>query len=288
MAGANGSVRARVPTRRAERLADALAAYEPVLRNRIESAAAGEEAWARTSVALLAKTKDALARGRINEGWACLQEAQRHELTGMTAAEQLARAQSVLHEATADGKLADWRRRCVETLLAPTRAAPPEIVPVTDLREATRMLHEQFQDDQGRVEMLRGQLLVAGLVVAVIVGIILVIAYRVGFEGGRAYWDLVIVTVAGSLGGAGSAVVATARGGPTQRVPEYLNWAPMMLIRPVFGAAAAIVIYFFMRGGVLPGAADNLWSLSATAFVAGFSERWFLGVVGAFQAKQSG
>jgi hypothetical protein len=222
--------------------------------------------------------------GRVNEGWACLHEAQRHELGGMDAAEQNARANSVLHEATADGKLAEWRRVCIESLLAPIREEPPTAVSLADLSEATRVLQEQFQDDQARMETLRGQLLIAGVVVTAIIAVVLGLAYRGAFDA-RAFSDLIIVTVSGALGGAGSAVIGTARGGPTQRVPEYLNWAPMMLIRPIFVAGAAIVIYFFMRGGVLPEAANDTWTLAATSFIAGFSERWFLGVVTAFQGR---
>lgn len=277
----------RTAGQRAIRLAEAINVWEPVLHGHIAAANGTGATWPGVSHALLVRARQALESGRIAEGWACLQEAQRHALAALDSAQRNARAAAVLHEA-GSGKLSAWRRASVEALLANANADPPQDVTPADLDEAVRILHEQYANTYQRIGIVQRQLLISGIVIVVLIALVILLAWYNVFGDTSALRQLGVASAAGALGGAGSAVIATARSSVDKRIPEYLNWGPMMLIRPVFGAAAAIAVYFFMRGGVLPGAVETSWTLAATSFIAGFSERWFLGVVSAIEGRNGG
>jgi hypothetical protein len=278
------AVAPRTAGQRAARLAEAINAWEPVLHGHIAAANGTDATWPGVSHALLVRARQALEHGRVSEGWTCLQEAQRHALAALEPDERRAHAATVLHEA-ASGKLSAWRRASVESLLAAAAEDPPREVSLPDLDEAVRILHEQYANTYQRLTIVQRQLLISGIVVSALIALVLLLAWYNFFDDVAALRHLAVATTAGALGGAGSAIIATARSSVDKRIPEYLNWGPMMLIRPVFGAGAAIAVYFFMRGGVLPGAVETTWTLAATSFVAGFSERWFLGVVGAMEGR---
>ena len=69
---------------------------------------------------------------------------------------------------------------------------------------------------------------------------------------------------------------------PERRIPDQLADWPVTTLRPLLGAAAATGIALMVQAGVVSFGEpeDQEVALLAVAFLAGFSERWFLGIIG--------
>jgi hypothetical protein len=99
-----------------------------------------------------------------------------------------------------------------------------------------------------------------------------------------AVWDraevgvFLVIAVLGGVGGALSAVRAVTAT-PARRIPEQLADYVALLSHPLVGAAAAIGAAVLLRAGIVTIKGDPDRVVYAAAFLAGFSERWFIGLV---------
>lgn len=145
------------------------------------------------------------------------------------------------------------------------------------LYEATLLRDEGFQNQYRRIEKLREHLVFLSVALALsLLGILLMAVFvpvplteQFSF-GGRI---LGYVALFGALGGSLSAIRSVSRSATRSRIPEQMAQGSIVFVRPLFGAAAALAAFAFLRSGVLSVQANNDAALMAVAFVAGFTER---------------
>ena len=69
---------------------------------------------------------------------------------------------------------------------------------------------------------------------------------------------------------------------------DYRTSVKRMMLKPLFGAVAALTVYFFLSANLISGVAvTSAGTYVVAAFLAGFSERYFLRIVDA-QSKETG
>lgn len=243
---------------------------------------------------LLDAATGCLRAGDVASGWKCLQQLDREMLSGANAVELEVQLVSALSEA--ERKLGRWRGNAVKGAL--TRWEQSGEVDVPDpaagalatrrrlLQEVLFHLHMTHQNLYHNIDKLRVQLWLIGALVAFLVLFVLWLN-TCGFflplrqEGPLSFTQLIqLAVLSGFAGGTLSVAFQVARADPTQRIPEVTASFIVTLVRPVVGAAVALPVLFFVESGLLAvGDENRRWLLLSLCFVAGFSERWFLGVV---------
>lgn len=234
----------------------------------------GEGAMSAESIRLLGKASDAARRADLDGGWALLLEVERSELPGYSEGELAARVVSLRNEA--GEKLRGWRRAAASELLGAEDGHMPGL---DEVQEAIRIRNEHFHNQYHKLELLREQLrILAPILVAALVLFAAIVGIRGFVIGQLAGRDVVLVMLLGALGGALSGVRSLA-GDKHRKIPERLYDWPVTLMRPVVGAAAALGVALLLQASVVQIGDGQLLALLAAAFVAGFSERWFLGLI---------
>lgn len=227
---------------------------------------------------MLNNADQALRQSDLNSGWSFLLEAERIEIAALTDPQRDARAVALRTE-VAD-KLREWRRNAALELLGDGAAG--RRASVDEVKEAIRIRNESSHNQYHKLDLTREQLKLLGWVLlAVLVGLVLVARFGV-FPIGKLDWiHLVTLMILGALGGSLSGVRSLA-GRRDRKIPDQLSDWPITALRPLLGAAAATGVTLMVQAGIVsfgdPQRQDNV--LLAVAFLAGFSERWFLGVIG--------
>lgn len=235
--------------------------------------------WSDALERLLDATEHALKVNDVELGWRCFKAAMRMELYGLDALADKsaydAKARAIFGEANT--KLSSWRKEAVANLLA-RDGKLNETIPVDQLVCAAQILHEHQDNEYQKLEVVKGQLLLLGCIVALVV-LIWVAAVPALVPIGtdqllvNSRESAFAIALFGVLGAAVSGILSTARDGSSKRIPEKLLDWPILVTRLAIGAGTALVVAVFLGAGLL-----NLGKLSpqltlAAAFAAGFSER---------------
>jgi 8-oxo-dGTP diphosphatase len=264
----------RFRSRSYRRLDGTLRAYAQELEWRLNRNAGAPPAWSPVAFSLLRESRRCLRRGLIDEGWQTLMAAQRLELLALDEDERATRAAALREEAKR--KLTAWRRAAVLDAV-PVGSAPTP----TALWFATLIRDENAQNEYRKLAVFRDQLTTMGVLVGLILFAIAVLArwHPIPFAEYEAYAGsfalLVYVLLFGMLGGAISTMIPRGPKRPSGRIPEHLTDAAFGRLRPLIGAASALVIYIAFVADILPFAltADVGAAVLLLAFAAGFSER---------------
>jgi hypothetical protein len=263
-------------SRSLKRLSDAL----PVVGTRLESLIlrhGQNPPWGLLGEKCLQNARSAHARHAADEGWSCLLEAERMAVEGLRRCELDALLISLRKETLE--KLKDWRQLATKELLAleTNKAADTDEKLRLRLQEALRIRNEHFHNQYVRINIQKSQLLIAGLIVAAALLTTLVVAS----SGAPSLGDEMIrlAALVGLLGGALSTAVSLARS-TNHKIPEHLASWSTTLIRPVIGSAAAVAAVLFLKAGQVTLGNNDDWAVLAVSFLAGFSEQWFLRVIG--------
>jgi hypothetical protein len=223
---------------------------------------------------LLNEAKKAIDHGNIQAGWACFLAARRMQI--LTASQARIFAESIALREEAE-ELSDWRRNAIRQLL---NSEQQEKLEYQRLYVAYEIRDQARQDTYRKVEILREQLFVLGLMlIAAVIGL-LVMAVK---------WPVVLVqeppdripreivfyvALFGALGGSLSAIQWVIKASTTASgIPERRMHGPAVYMRPVFGIAAALAVFPFLVGGILPVELKNYALVFSVALVAGFTER---------------
>ena len=135
-----------------------------------------------------------------------------------------------------------------------------------------------------RTLVLRAAIVIA----AALATVIFLSVSEAAFFDGEAGDAIRLAILFGVFGGALSVAMSFA-GRSGGRMPEELRDDAITWIRPVVGGAAAVAVYLFLRAGVLPFVElRDEWVVAALSFLAGFGERWFLGVVQSVERRTAG
>jgi hypothetical protein len=98
--------------------------------------------------------------------------------------------------------------------------------------------------------------------------------------------EFVVVMLLGAVGGALSGVRGVTQS-LDRKIPEQLAGYFEFLAHPVVGAAAALGAAVLLRAGIVTIGGNGAAVVYGAAFLAGFSERWFVGLVENVGAKSS-
>lgn len=242
--------------------------------------------------------------------WDCLQQFDRELVTLMDDNQRIALWHSLKPEARK--KLDGWRKDAAEVLIAaigenaglavaPVGASRathidafvdggshrPTAPSAALLQELMKHLHTQAQNTYHKIDLLRRLLpWLLALLGITVVGVVY-LSYRgmlgsLGgdIEGKDVFVVLFVGALGGILGGILSMSLTIGRGDIAQRIPELRLSRLLLVIRPLLGAVAAFPVALLAASGVVqvPSLAPTQ-AVFMFSVLAGFSERWFLGLI---------
>jgi len=248
---------------------------------------------------LLKQAKEAFAMGDVDSAYIWANELEREMLVTLSDEELQAKLLSAKEEASE--KLTKWRASTVPKLLSAREAAgerrvevaaprketltpsrQSRLVTLGTLKEIMLQLHSNSQNLYRNMRQLRFQLTIASLSVTVMVLAMLVLNEMGFFEAlGRQMQErLPMAILSGLLGGVLSVAYTVARVDPKQKIPEVKASFLVTVVRPIIGAAVALPVLALIESGLLSlPDSQRLWVVLTFCFLAGFSERWFLGIM---------
>jgi hypothetical protein len=249
---------------------------------------------------LLKQAKEAFAMGDVDSAYIWANELEREMLVTLSDEELQAKLLSAKEEASE--KLTKWRASTVPKLLSASEAAgerrgevtaqrketplspsrQSRLVTLGTLKEIMLHLHSNSQNLYRNMRQLRFQLTIASLSVTVMVLAMLVLNEMGFFEAlGRQMQErLPMAILSGLLGGVLSVAYTVARVDPKQKIPEVKASFLVTVVRPIIGAAVALPVLALIESGLLSlPDSQRLWVVLTFCFLAGFSERWFLGIM---------
>jgi hypothetical protein len=295
-----------------------------------EATERGMVGWVRRGHELLAEASESVERGSIEEAWRYLHTAKRVEIYGLAELDELAELEgrsdrparkergrsevatraAVVREEALDA-LGGWRRRAVVDLLCDEDGALRAGVTDSELRAATRILHEQYESVYlARAERQRqfNHLVVMGALsgLALLVLTLLDAAWSTSQATGLAATvgefletpfpvegtepDLtrpgfaVYMTVAGVMGASLFGMRSLRKRSFSTKIPQQVSQLTVTGARGVIGAISALLFYFVLGTPLLDGTilADGVLTGSlmvVVGFAAGYTERMVPDVV---------
>jgi len=236
----------------------------------------------------------------LDRGWTFLHEAERHEVDGLAGDELLARATAVRLEAAA--KLGGWRKDSIAAILDLSKALkpipaekqrnpdspdPPDATVRKRLKEALLIRNEHFYNVYRKTAISGEQLVVTALILTAVLIVLVALADDDPSTVFGTRDDLLRSMLYGALGAVISTAVSLAEDKmSSRRIPEHLSSTYVTLARPFFGAGFAVAAYIAMKSGAIGVFGAKPQGLALGCFLAGFSERWFLGIFDSAMSKK--
>jgi hypothetical protein len=184
---------------------------------------------------------------------------------------------------TGDVPDVDLRDRVLAALTdVPARDPGGELDELRTRIKAARIVLDEHQDNvYRRLRLLSRHLLWAGLLLlALLVVTVAILAILLGLGWSPAEEEglfadaksVVVVVMLGAVGAATSGLLTLLSPGTQLRIPDVKAQRYLVWLRPLVGAAAALIVVAILRSG-LGGLSADAEAALAVAFVAGFSER---------------
>lgn len=222
--------------------------------------------------------------GEREAAWTAVKGADRELVVLLDDVDLEIEQQRVLAEAR--DKLTGWRRSIVEQLLTTPSSGATQIEKrphdelIRRVRTARRVLDDHMDNVYLRMQLLRGHLRRAGamlLITLLVTGLILGLALEAEWRPNSAqdpFADLrsfVVVAALGAFGAAVSGAVRFMARDAEWKIPQLKAERVLIWLRPIVGAAAAIVVVGLLASG-LGGLRMNADAALAIALISGFSE----------------
>jgi len=219
--------------------------------------------------------------------WDCLEQFDREVLHLLPRDELAAVWRSAQAESTE--KLSGHRLEAVKQIVA---AAGNEDPPSAGTVAAVlKHVHTRAQALHLNIDQLRTQITWVGLFLLIVVVGVMLLARGGAFAKFSQTLDhsLMLGTLAGLLGGVLSVAFTVARTDERAKIPVVRTSFEVALIRPLVGAALALPVVLLVDAGAVSIAGVDKAYLGAIAcFLAGFSERWFLGLMEGLERGDGG
>ncbi|MFB6135292.1 MAG: hypothetical protein ABEJ04_00865 [Halobacteriaceae archaeon] len=284
--------------------------------------------WRDEVLELLGMVEEALAEGRVDDGWHYLHAARRAEVYGLEAIDAAdpeanaleARASAVRSEAL--GELDGWRKRAVEALLGRDQLDPN--VTGEEVRKACELLHEQYERVHLKRHYLQQQFnqlfwlglaggfafLVLSALPSFVSGSHGLLGPLVGFleppfglatgtataqssgpdvsSGGFA----VFVGLAGVVGASLFGMRSLRRQARSTHVAQRITGLTLTWTRGFLGAVSALVFYYLLQTPFVTVGGNTAAVMLVVGFAAGYSERMVVRAVetvsGAVELSEAG
>jgi hypothetical protein len=234
---------------------------------------------------LLDKARSAIGRGGLWRAapreffaWDCIAQFDRQMVHLVGEAELQAIWLATREEALE--KLAGHRRKAVEQIIERVGRSSAS---ASDVEAALAQVQTSSQNLYYKIGELRRQIVFAGVFLLVLIFCVLV---ATGFESFERFWPaldrkLQFGTLLGLVGGVLSVAFSVSRTDEKAKIPKLRTSLEVMLVRPLIGASLALPVVLLADSGLVAigGITDRLWLVGVACFLAGFSERWFLGIV---------
>lgn len=243
------------------------------------------EPWAVRMKEHLKAAQETLKQFNVNSGFEALHRARREAIEGWTDEERAAYVLGLRQEVVS--KLStSWRGTASVEML---ESAAPASVPIAAVRQAMEHRDTYGQNIYRKILMQRSQLLWLAGVLVFLLGCLCFLAASDALKAidPEAGSLLPLSMFLGLLGGSLSAAISVTSSTSDVRIPAAQRSRMILLTRGLVGASAAVPVYVLVRGGmiVMPQASTGEWGLLLFAFLAGFSERWFLSTITSTQGE---
>lgn len=246
--------------------------------------------------AVVTTAESCLHKAKANEtaenyyvAWDCIHQFDHELLAALDDDERTTRWVSLVAEAAE--KLKGWRTKASEALIKQVGDKKP--VPLHAIQEMHSHLWAAAQNQHHKIEVYRTQTL--PLLRRLLLGVVaaaLLFSYFTAIANPSAsllLWaEAVFLGVAaGMLGGILSMTFSLGRVDASKKIPEARLGALMTSIRPLLGGAVAIPVVVFVKANfVQVQGFEGPLAILAFCFLAGFSERWFVGLIEKFEDKK--
>ena len=237
----------------------------------------------------LKNANKAWANCDVDSGYQSLLNAEREAIPGMPEAEKHARIISLRSEIKKKLE-GSWRYEAAITLLD----GQPETVHAESLKEALFHRNTHSQNIYRKIELLRNQLVFIGGLLIVLLIIAIAFALHEGLSvlsQPLSGYLLPYAIYMGILGGTLSAAFSSTKTDSSAKIPDVQRTRMITLARSAIGGAAAIPVFILIQGNLvkLMDTPFTPWAVLFFCFLAGFSERWFLGTLETFtKSKNTG
>ena len=295
------SERSFLSSKRRDRFESDLSTHEVLLERRIRlceergNTSKVDKSWIEPARELTVRAREALENDNLMKGWKCLNAARQLETFGYDDSELEARAEVLLNEAE---KLDGWRKKAIKGL-CDTSAT------VVDVYKAAVIRDGHFDNTYFKIDLITFQrTFLLAILAAAVISILLIVGAE-GFPetitGNHLNPSLLNViaflgaagasfSAAQSLGKASAYISGAASPDGTQitvKIPEQIASTWISMTRPALGAAAALVVYFFILSDLSPFEnIDNTFTVFIIAFASGFSERLINQAIWAVKLKK--
>ena len=272
--------------KRGERLFVKLAAIESAVKEKADNEPPnnGNSAAIEAAETACKQGRDHGEARHYDLAWGELQRAERILIGLASEHELIARATSL--ESEIDDKLTGWRKDAALKLIAMAKQCPsdegqqkegnPLQLRKAAYMEALSLLHEGQSNSYYRAGLMREQLSVCGVQMAVVTCLIAVYAINRPFTNLTAGKEEFLGVLAfGMLGALLSVALSTGALGD-KRVTQIMETRAIAWTRPVVGTVSALIIYTALRSGfidIFDKAGTKPWMYFTAAIVAGFSEQ---------------
>lgn len=227
-------------------------------------------------------------RGARYSAWDCIHQFDDEMLEALSA-EELQASWFSLREEVKE-KLSGWRRKAADELVASIPDGKPVLLPVA--REVQRHLMTVAQNQQYKIVAFEAALSPWTWAMLFFVAVVFALSAHGSFASesllSRQWANALAIGVfAGGLGGLLSVAFSLGRIDLAAKIPAMRMSQAVTSMRPVLGAVVAIPVVFFVESDYvkIEGFVRPL-STFAFCFVAGFSERWFLGLMERFESEK--
>lgn len=236
----------------------------------------------------LRRANEEAARKARFVAWDCLHQFDDEMLVAMDEDERAARCYTL--RAEAKEKLKGWRAYAAKCLTDQVEVGKP--VPLQIVRELQAHLTTTAQNHQFKIELFeRGSLpsLTVMLLLAVFGALAFsyVVLFMIDRPNGLLPWAhaLVLGIPAGALGGILSMSFSLGQADLKAKIPDMRLSRLVTATRPLLAATVAIPVLVFVQAGYVKFAGfEGTLAILGFCFLAGFSERWFLGLMERFES----
>ncbi|MDQ6967020.1 MAG: NUDIX hydrolase [Mariprofundaceae bacterium] len=227
----------------------------------------------------LACAEKALALNCYDEGWAALSTAKRAAIKGYGAAD-LANAATTLRQQAQ--KTQGWRNKAIMALLTPDQGQTS--VTHEAVYSASEILDEFYNNNYFKIALRRRSLkwmayILMGLLITVLCASIGYQFVNTPINIAMLVWP---VALFGALGAAFSVAVTLTSAPLDKDIPDQMLGTFITWMRPIIGAAAALISLVFVKAGLLDGmfrTPITNQAILAIAFISGISERFIVNIV---------
>jgi hypothetical protein len=235
------------------------------------------------------KAEEEARRSAFYSAWDCMHQFDSEMLAAMDAEELDAHWISLMAEG--QEKLTGWRSKTAIELIKQFGEKKP--VPLAIVRVLQSHLATTAQNRQFKMHLFDQSIpILTGFLLIVVLGVLGTAIY-VKYYGGLLYsqdWAsaLTLGIAAGALGGLLSMAFSLGRVNMSAKTPDIQLSGLVTSMRPILGAAVAIPVLIFVESKYIRiGGFEPPLSTFAFCFLAGFSERWFLGLMERFESESS-